>query len=561
MEMGGDQYGLPDLRQLMDGRTHFPAIPQATEPFSLHRNLTTGHDYGMIMVGRQVGDVLPRGVIEFRSDHSTTTTPTTTTTTTTSAAAAAAFCGLEMESGCIGGDGGNGRWPRQETLTLLEIRSRLDPKFKEANQKGPLWDEVSRIMAEEHGYQRSGKKCREKFENLYKYYKKTKEGKAGRQDGKHYRFFRQLEALYGETSNPASVLETHHLGNNLPFHTTNSITTHTNQESFQAQKLCESLSFSNSSEFDTSSSEDNGNDLTAIAFMENDSSEKKKMKDNQSVKRGRKSWKGKMREFVDSQMRKLIETQESWLEKMLNTLQHKEQERMSREEEWRKQETARFDREFKFWANERAWVEARDAALMEALQKITGKELKNSSPEGLMATELQNHSKTQNENGCETLHETVYSNRWPEPEISSLIQLRTSMESRVQQGGCSQGAMWEEIASKMACLGYDRSAMRCKEKWENINNYFSKTKDCNKKRKENSRTCPYYQRIDSAYCGHNIEEEGSETVGLESNNEDPSPSNSNAGTAMPDSCFRFLMAEGDNLWENYGVKLNKGDNQ
>ena len=56
-------------------------------------------------------------------------------------------------------------------------------------------------MAEEFGYQRSGKKCKEKFENLYKYYKKTKEGKASRQDGKHYRFFRQLEAICGDQAN------------------------------------------------------------------------------------------------------------------------------------------------------------------------------------------------------------------------------------------------------------------------------------------------------------------------------------------------------------------------
>lgn len=40
-------------------------------------------------------------------------------------------------------------------------------------------------MAEEHGYHRSDKKCSEKFENLYKCYKKKKEGKAGRQDGKN----------------------------------------------------------------------------------------------------------------------------------------------------------------------------------------------------------------------------------------------------------------------------------------------------------------------------------------------------------------------------------------
>lgn len=52
----------------------------------------------------------------------------------------------------VGSSGANGesgfsqrRWPRQETLTLLEIRTRLHPKFQQASvQKAPLWDEVSR---------------------------------------------------------------------------------------------------------------------------------------------------------------------------------------------------------------------------------------------------------------------------------------------------------------------------------------------------------------------------------------------------------------------------------
>ncbi|RVW60615.1 Trihelix transcription factor PTL [Vitis vinifera] len=203
-------------------------------------------------------------------------------------------------------------------------------------------------MAEEHGYQRSGKKCREKFENLYKYYKKTKEGKAGRQDGKHYRFFRQLEALYGETSNQASVSETHLAGNTtLLYQTTNNTTINqANQEALQDHKFCESHSFSNSSEFETSSSENNDDDLSAIAYMMNHSMEKK---------------------------RGIMDTQEAWMEKMLTTIEHKEQERLSREEEWRKQEAARFDREYKFWASERAWIEARDAALMEALKNLQGK--------------------------------------------------------------------------------------------------------------------------------------------------------------------------------------------
>lgn len=39
--------------------------------------------------------------------------------------------------------GGN-RWPRQETLALLKIRSEMDVVFKDSSLKGPLWEEVSR---------------------------------------------------------------------------------------------------------------------------------------------------------------------------------------------------------------------------------------------------------------------------------------------------------------------------------------------------------------------------------------------------------------------------------
>ena len=39
--------------------------------------------------------------------------------------------------------GGN-RWPRQETLALLKIRSDMDSVFRDSSLKGPLWEEVSR---------------------------------------------------------------------------------------------------------------------------------------------------------------------------------------------------------------------------------------------------------------------------------------------------------------------------------------------------------------------------------------------------------------------------------
>ncbi|KAE9612457.1 putative transcription factor Trihelix family [Lupinus albus] len=119
------QYGITDLRHLMNGQssTHFTSIPLPTqqptaELFPGHRNLTPHHHqhYEMMMFNH-----------EFASTDSIAPTGITVTTAAT-----------------MSGDAYTGRWPRQETLTLLEIRSRLHPKFKEANQKGPLWDEVSR---------------------------------------------------------------------------------------------------------------------------------------------------------------------------------------------------------------------------------------------------------------------------------------------------------------------------------------------------------------------------------------------------------------------------------
>lgn len=42
--------------------------------------------------------------------------------------------------------GGGNRWPRQETIALLKIRSDMDAVFKDSSLKGPLWEEVSRYL-------------------------------------------------------------------------------------------------------------------------------------------------------------------------------------------------------------------------------------------------------------------------------------------------------------------------------------------------------------------------------------------------------------------------------
>ncbi|CAA2961041.1 trihelix transcription factor PTL-like [Olea europaea var. sylvestris] len=522
-----DETGMADLRQYMNRRPFFPPIPPATDLLSGHHpGLTQPQQYDMFMI--------PPGLQPaFRSDSTTSNT----TAGGGSSSSAGGFGGFELEGGGLNGcgDGGTGRWPRQETLTLLEIRSRLDPKFKEANQKGPLWDEVSRIMSEEHGYQRSGKKCREKFENLYKYYKKTKEGKAGRQDGKHYRFFRQLEALYGEISNTVPVSETHLAGSTFRYNiSNNNVLTPNQQEALQAPKLSDtSLSLSNSSDFDTTSSD--GGDVNGGT---NDDSS-----GNRQKKRGKRRWKAKIKDFIDAQMRKLMDKQEAWMEKMMRTIEDKEQERIIREEEWRKQDADRIEKEHKFWTNERGWIEARYAALMEAIRNVTGKDLKASPSDELMAAETRSLSENQNNDEKGDI--------WPECEITRLIQLRTNLDSRFQQGGISEEVLWEGIATKMACFGYDRSALVCKEKWESVNNYVIK---CNKKRKENPKPCLYYCQNNESISNNHGGAFCDNTSGL---GPETSPSNSNTGNAMNDSCFRYFMGDDHNMWENYGLKLNK----
>ncbi|KAM7265200.1 hypothetical protein ACFE04_002883 [Oxalis oulophora] len=449
-----DPYALPDLRQHSTGRTHFPDQPP--QPFYLPINFIPPtplhHHDGTIMVGTNdhhefITSSSHHGFANSNYTYNVATAPGLMHMESTS------INGWQKYSNNINNNEGlllinhhhnnnmssSSRWPRQETLTLLEIRSRLDSQFKEANQKGPLWDEVARIMAEEHGYHRNGKKCREKFENLYKYYKKTKEGKA---EGKHYRFFRQLEALYScETSN-----------------------TTTNNNNFQEQTL---ISFSNSHqspEFETSSSSANNHDhdLSAIAFVMNQEQKVVHLKKNNNLEE-------KIKELVDSRMRKIIETQEVFMEKMLKTIEDREQERISRDEQWRKQEIARLNQEHEFSSREvRAnWFRSRDAMLMESLRKFA-------------------HAKE----SCSSININDYgSTRWTDPEISSLIQLKNGMESKFEDGNVS---FWEEIGLKMASLGYERSGNECKEKWESMQLYFNMATECYKKNKEDLRTSNYY---------------------------------------------------------------------
>lgn len=411
---------------------------------------------------------------------------------------------------------------------------------------------ISRIMCEEFGYQRSGKKCREKFENLYKYYKKTKEGKAGRQDGKHYRFFRQLEALCGENnSNPSpSTIPEAKFGSNSLNHSDPSQTNQEKTGMFNyKQHHCEStVSLSNNStELETSSSSEEDHHNNNV----NDESA--------AAKRRKRRWKRKIRDFIDSQMKEVMEKQEAWLERVMKTLEEKEKERVLREEEWSRNEAERAEREHKFWAKERAWIEARDSALMEALQKLTGIRVVSSQKE--LEKPKEEDEEEEEEGGSEIVHES-----WEECEMSTLVQIRGEIVH--ESGYSSEEAMWEEVATKMASFGYQKTASMCRRKWQNITNphHLKQAGNNNSnvmKRSENSSStrCFYFHTTSPYNQGQGNTSAAYSNMSQQHQPHASSPSNSTVGDAShsDNSCFPFFMCEGENLWENYGLNLNKGN--
>lgn len=95
----------------------------------------------------------------------------------------------------VGSDPCNRRWPKSEVQALVSVRTSLDHKFLKG-AKGSVWEEVADGLAK-MGYIRTPKKCKEKWENINKYYKRTID--SGKTRPRNYRscpYFHELDLLY-----------------------------------------------------------------------------------------------------------------------------------------------------------------------------------------------------------------------------------------------------------------------------------------------------------------------------------------------------------------------------
>lgn len=273
----------------------------------------------------------------------------------------------------------------------------------------------------------------------------------------------------------------------------------------------------------------------------------------------------KMMEFFEGLMKQVMQKQEALQQRFLEAIEKREQDRMIREEAWKRQEMARLAREHDLMVQERAISASRDAAIVAFLQKITGQTIQLPPAVNIPAApppppqvavpqppsqpppppteiyqkpqhqqpphhhsqqqQLQHHQNPQTSVEVARKHQPpmsteivvavpeqqvapqemsggggfeAASSRWPKAEVLALIKLRSGLEPRYQEAG-PKGPLWEEISAGMHRMGYKRNPKRCKEKWENINKYFKKVKESNKKRPEDAKTCPYFHELDSLY--------------------------------------------------------------
>ncbi|KAF8026459.1 hypothetical protein BT93_F3056 [Corymbia citriodora subsp. variegata] len=454
-----------------------------------------------------------------------------------------------------GGSGGGGkRWPRQETLALLKIRSDMDAVFRDASIKGPLWEEVSRKLGE-LGYNRSAKKCKEKFENVYKYHKRTKDGRTGKHEKKTYRFFDQLEALENQSPSPSvppppPQMAAAATGTAGPPFTVTSVTTHHHVAALQfnvappAGIVTTAAVPSSATNVVVNPARGIGVASSTLPNMPGDlvisdasvPSSSSTSSDEELGAPSRRGTKRKWRGFFERLTKEVMDRQEAMQKKFLEVIEKREHERMTREEAWRLQEMTRISREREILAQERSAAAAKDAAVMSFLQKIAeqhfpGQAQANPSPAPLQpqppVRQVPNLSSPQPVSAPATtsgeivrysqaqsspvvpmeIHRSANngdnqappsSSRWPKVEVEALIKLRTNLDAKYQENG-PKGPLWEEISAAMRKLGYNRSSKRCKEKWENINKYFKKVKESNKQRPEDSKTCPYFHQLDALY--------------------------------------------------------------
>ncbi|WJX80231.1 hypothetical protein P8452_63256 [Trifolium repens] len=398
-------------------------------------------------------------------------------------------------------------WTNHELLALFKITSTIHNFFPD---QLITWDHVSRKLAE-IGINKSAEKCKDTFEDdnissLFKIHN-------NHNNDNYSQFISELQDLY---QGGVGVDE--------------------QQNSDEKGNIQE----------ENSRDDDNDTDIVVVTKQCDDDDEDKVMEKSKR-KRKRRNRFEMLKSFCEKVVNKMMTQQEEIHNKLLEDMLKRDKEKVAREEEWKNQEIERMN----MMAQEQAIASNRQSTIIDFLNKYlsidgNGKGCSSSqNPNDIQpcnnilevestpscSNVIAQLQAQQNPSSSETVIESNYTStlvvptiimekledrrRWPRDEVLALINLKstTSVITRSnnveeKEGNSNiKGPLWERISEGMLEMGYKRSAKRCKEKWENINKYFKKTKDVanKKKRSLDSRTCPYFHQLSSLY---NNQQEG-----------------------------------------------------
>ncbi|XP_068312295.1 trihelix transcription factor DF1-like [Pyrus communis] len=205
-----------------------------------------------------------------------------------------------------------------------------------------------------------------------------------------------------------------------------------------------------------------------------------------------------MTRFFENLVKQVVDHQENLHKKYLEVIEKMGKERREREEAWRYQAEENHKRETMAKLHEQALASSREALIVSYIEEITGQRINLPPRQTPLLLQPDNVSEPQTAEELTPSQAVRTNSRWPQSEVEALILVRGSVESKFVELG-SKGHVWEEVSALMASMGYQKSARRCKQKWENINKYFRKTKHTAKKRPLQSKTCSYFNQLGQLY--------------------------------------------------------------
>lgn len=215
------------------------------------------------------------------------------------------------------------------------------------------------------------------------------------------------------------------------------------------------------------------------------------MKGSRNGKRKRKTRK-RLELFLERMTSKVMLKQEQMHKQLMEMLEKNEKERIIREEAWKQQQIESYRRDEEIRTEETS----RNLALISFIQSFLKKEIEipKHSVEASCIMREEGEISCYEDSRCDP-----NDGRWPKAEVQALITVRAALDQKFLVG--VKGSVWNEVAVGLSRMGYNRTAKKCKQKWENINKYYRKAMETGKKRPEKGKACLYFHELDILYQG------------------------------------------------------------